>query len=98
MALGTDPRFVEVWFPDGSALEVDVDARLRRLPGVAEALADWLMSMPSRATAAEALRGRLEPLGLALRIRSRRSRLAIQVEEARQDQAVARPGQPSPAR
>ncbi|HYM83610.1 MAG TPA: hypothetical protein VEY67_05635, partial [Candidatus Dormibacteraeota bacterium] len=67
MALGTDPRFVEVWFPDGTALEVDVDARLRERPAVAEALTDWLMTMPARATAAEALLDRLAPLGLDLR-------------------------------
>ncbi len=81
MGLRTDRRFVEVWFPDGTALQLDVDERLRARPGVAEALADWLMTMPAKASAADALRGRLAPRGLALRVRAGRTRLALEVSE-----------------
>ena len=96
MGLRTDPRFVEVWFPDGSALEVDVDARLRQRPGVAEALADWLMSMPGRATAADALLGRLAPLGLGLRIRRGRARLELEVSDAKADVRTPRQAEGGP--
>ena len=96
MTPGLDPRFVEVWFSDGSALELDVDAQLRQRPGVAEALTDWLMSMPARAAAADALRHRLEPLGLGLRIRRRRARLELEVQEAPiESRAVGQPGRGS---